>query len=391
MQNRATPPTADTEDEISLIDLIGVLWRRRWTISVFAGLGALLGLGGSLASLRYVSEGLFVTDIPIESYRRYENAVLSGPRLAQFVRRNGAESAEASAQLLELAEDASALGKALQLESSFTDRDARTYGGQTGKENKLFFRLKHESQEPAGSAPLVLLGEFVRDAIIRVDMEEVMPRQCNGERIREQTLQNAQIQNEFDIRQEEERAATLRTLAARHADAMGRDNRQIVAVEKDTERFLPLSAQLAAAEIRIADMRLADASREREREATALRRDYYCKAQAALQARPSGRAFLIELGNVQKTAFEGKDRRAGVVEQTWNELKLQRRNWTNTYLDLTRFAVPPDGAEVRERKLGMITGVGLGAMLGGGAGIFWALMLGWWRGNRNEVESKQGR
>ncbi len=386
MQNQATPPPTYVDDEISLIDLVRILWRRRWTIIGLAGFGAALGLGSSLASLRYVSEGLFVTDIPIESYRRYENAVLSGPRLAQFIRQNGAESAEASAQLLELAEDAGAFGKALQLESSFTDRDARTYGGQSGKENKLFFRLRHESLEPTGGAPLVLLGEFVRDAIIRVDMEEVMPRQCNGERIREQALRNAQIQNEFDIKQEEERVATLRTLTARHADAMGRDIRQIVTVEKDTERFLPLSAQLAAAEIRIADMRLADASREREREAAALRRDYYCKAQAALQARPSGRAFLIELGNVQKAVFGGKDMSAGVVEQTWNELKLQRRGWANAYLGLTRFAVPPDGSEVRERKLGMTTGVWLGAMLGGVLGVLWALVLGWWRGDRHETE-----
>lgn len=381
MQNPAPPPAAGDEEAISLIDLVRILWRRRWIIGGLAGFGALLGLGASLASLRYVSEGLFLTDIPIEAYKRYENAVLNGPRLAQFMRKNGTENAETSARLLKLAGDTAAFGKALQLESSFTDKDARALGGQTGKENRLFFRLRYESPEPAGSAPLVLLGEFVRDAIIRVDMEETTLRQCNGERVREQSLRNAQIQNAFDIRQEEARAATLRTLAARHTEASDRNARQIVAVDKGTERFLPLPAQLVAAEIRIADMRLADVGREREREAAVLRRDYYCKAQEALQARPSGRAFLAELGNIQQAVFEGKDRNADVVEQAWNELELQRRDWTSTYLDFMRFVVTPDGGEVRERKPGIALGMVLGGLLGGVLGSFWVLMQRWWRGD----------
>lgn len=383
MQNQATPPQppARTEDEISLIDLIHMLWRRRWLIFSLAGLGALLGLGASLASLRYVSETLFVTNIPIEAYRRYENAVLNGPQLAQFVRKNGAKNAAATARLLEVAEDASTLGEALRMESSFTDKDIRVFGGQAGKENTLLFRLRCESPEPAGNAQLALLGEFVRDAIIRVDMGETMPRQCNGERIREQALRNAQIQSGFDIQQEEQRVATLRTLMARHGDARGQDTRQVVTVEKDTERFLPLPAQLVAAEIRIADMRLADVGREREREAAVLRRDYYCKAQEALQARPSGRAFLAELGNIQQAVFEGKDRNADVVEQAWNELELQRRDWTSTYLDFMRFVVTPDGGEVRERKPGIALGMVLGGLLGGVLGSFWVLMQRWWRGD----------
>lgn len=390
MQNPALPPAVGDEEAISLIDLVRILWRRRWLIGGLTGLGALLGLGASLASLRYVSEGLFLTDIPIEAYKRYENAVLNGPRLVQFMRKNGLENAETSARLLKLAGDTAAFGKALQLESSFTDKDARALGGQTGQENRLFFRLRYESPEPAGSASLVLLGEFVRDAIIRVDMEETTLRQCNGERVREQSLRNAQIQNAFDIRQEEARAATLRTLAARHTEASDRNARQIVAVDKGTERFLPLTAQLAAAETLIEDMRLADTARERERQAAALRRDYYCKAQEALRSRPGGRAFLAELGKIQQAVFAGKDRRDSVVEQTWNELEGQRQDWVNTYLEFMRFAVPPDGAEMRERKPGIVTGVVLGVILGGAFGIFWALVLGWWRGDRHETEGEQG-
>ncbi|ATE62277.1 lipopolysaccharide biosynthesis protein [Thauera sinica] len=379
-------PVRDDAEEIHLSDLVPVLWQRRRMICCLAGLGALLGLGISLASTRYVSEGIFMAHVPIGAYKRYESVLLSGPRLAQFVQRNGTENDAASARILKLIDSDAALRKALRLEFGFTDRDAKTFGVQAGKvSDTVDVRLRYESPEPIGGAPLALLAEFVRDTVIRVDMEETILRQCNDYRIREQTLRNEQLQNGFDIGQQEERAATLRTLTTRNPDTQGQNARQIVAVDKGTERFLSPQAQLTAVEIQIADMRLDDARRERERVASALKRDYYCEAQQALQGNRDGRAFLAELGNIQKTVFEGKDRSANVVEQTWNELDLQRGSWANDYLVRMRFIASPDRTENRERKPGTTTGAVLGLIVGGMLGVFMALALGWWTAHRRAI------
>lgn len=376
MQSQAILPPPHNVDEISLAELARPLWRRRLMISGLVGFGALLGLAGSLASERYVSKGYLTTNISIATYKRYEAAVSSGAQLAQFLREGGAENAVASTQLLELADESATLGKVIRLEASFTEKDVKTFGRQDDQKSTLLFHLRHESRTPVGSAPLVLLGEFVRDVIIRIDMDEIIPRKCNDERSLEQTLRNSQIKNEFDIRQEEERAATLRKLAASHGNAQ---DHAIVMVDKDSKLFLSLPKQLAATEIQIANMRLADARREREHEASMLRRDYYCKAQQILQAHRRGRAFLAELDTIQQSIFEGKGR-SDIVEQTWNELELERRNWINTYLTIIRFIMPPDDAR-REYRIGIIIGVALGASLGGVFGVLWALGMGWRRGS----------
>lgn len=231
----------------------------------------------------------------------------------------------------------------------------------------------------------MLLAEYVRDTIIRVDMEGLTLDQCAKHRTREQELRNEQIANEFNIGQEEKRATTLRNIMARSPDAASIDTRQVVSLEKGTERFLSPAAQLVAAEIKIADMKLDEVRRERDRVASAFKRDYYCHAQQALQQPTTGRAFLEELKNIQAAVFQGQDKSIDIVEQTWNELDVERENWSNTYLQGMRFVASPEGSEVKERKPGLALGVVLGGMLGGMLGVMLAFIRAWWRSNRDEI------
>jgi LPS O-antigen subunit length determinant protein (WzzB/FepE family) len=216
-------------------------------------------------------------------------------------------------------------------------------------------------------------------------MEAITLDQCNAFRTREQELRNKQIQNDFDIRQEDSRAEKLREIIARNPDASAIDNRQIVSLEKGTERFLSPAAQLVASEIKIADMKLAEASRERERTASALTRDYYCQAQQALTQPTTGKAFLNELKNIQAAVFQGQDKSIDIIEQTWNELDVQRENWASSYLSSMRFVASPEGTEVKERKPGLALGLVLGGLLGGMLGVFGALVRAWWRGDQEKT------
>lgn len=194
------------------------------------------------------------------------------------------------------------------------------------------------------------------------------------------------MQSDFVIRQETQRIADLREIIARHPDAGAAESRQIVSLEKGTERFLSPAAQLVAAEIQIADLKLAKAQRERERVASELKRKYYCDAEAALKQAVSGRKLLAELQNLQSAAFQGRDRAADIVEQTWNELDLERERWKNTYITGMRFVTPPEGTEMRERKPEVAPGVALGGLLGVIAGMMFVLgRAPWSDGHRRQA------
>lgn len=382
-----SPPPVITEDEIDLRQLVTVLWRQKALIVVITLLGATIGLGASLLSTKHVTEGLFLTPgVSAANYKRYDNIFSSGARLQHFLQTSNQASTPEGELLLKLAANPDALRDALEPEFAFTDRDQKTFGVKLDDDNPgamigVRIRLAHEV--PTGGAPVALLAEYVRDSIIRVNMEATMLAQCTEFSTREQELRNAQIQNDFAIRQEERRLANLREIIARNPSASAIDSRQIVSLEKGTERFLSPAAQLVASEIHIADMKLAEARRKRERIGSALKRDYYCAAQQALQQGRAGRDFLGSLKDIQASAFQGHDRTVDIVEQTWNEIDVQRENWSSTYFSSMRFIASPEGAEVKVRKPGLALGVVLGGMLGGMLGVMLALIRAWWR---NEAE-----
>ncbi len=388
-----TPPSSAqgyAGGEIDLRQLVTVLWRQKALIAGIGIFGALLGGGASLYLTKYVTEEIFLTPgISAGNYKRYQTVFSSGPRLQQYLQSSGLVGTIDGDLLYKLAENQDALRETLKPEFAFTDKDQKTFGVKVAEKDDpgamIGMRIQFKHKKPTHGTPVTLLGEYVRDTIIRVDFEDTMPAQCAGFRTREQELRNAQIDNDFAITQEEKRVATLRDIIARNPAAAAVDNRQIVSLEKGGERFLSPVSQLVAAEIQIADMKLAEARRERERISVALKRDYYCQAQQALQQTAPGRAFLEELKNVQTAVFQGQDKAIDIVEQTWNELDVERQAWISTYLQAMRFVASPESAEVKVRKPGLALGIVLGGMLGGMLVVFGALVRAWWRREDEET------
>lgn len=383
-------PVQPYDDEIDLRQLVAVLWRQKLMIAAVGVIGSALGVGSSLASTKYVSDGLFLTPgVSAGNYKRFGNVFSSGPRLQQYLQSTNQASTAEGQLLYTLADDPNRLSDALKPEFAFTDKDQKTFGVKVTENDEpgamIGVRIEFKHKEPTNGAPVTLLAEYVRDTVIRVNFESTMLARCADFRTREQELRNAQLSNDFAITQEERRVATLRDIIARNPEAAVSDSRQIVSLERGSERFLSPSAQLVAAEIQIADMKLAEVRRERDRIASALKRDYYCQAQQALQQPTTGRAFLGALGNIQTTVFQGQDKSIDIIEQTWNELDVERTNWTNTYLQAMRFVASPEGTEVKERKPGLALGVALGGVLGGMLAVMVAFIRAWWRNNRDQI------
>ncbi|CAI06948.1 hypothetical protein ebA1500 [Aromatoleum aromaticum EbN1] len=395
MQSTPNNPPAHEDNEIDLRQLVSVLWKQKLLIVGAGVLCAGVGVGASLLSTKYVAEGLFLTPgVSATNYKRFVSVFSNGPRLQQYLQDTGALATRDGALLFGLAENQDRLVETLRPEFAFTDKDQKAFGVKVAEDDEpgamIGVRIQFSHKEPTGGTPVTLLAEYVRDTVIRVNFEKALLARCADFRTREQELRNAQLSNDFAITQEERRAATLREIIARNPGAAVSDNRQIVSLEKGSERFLSPAAQLVASEIQIADMKLAEVRRERERTASALKRDYYCQAQQALQQPTTGPTFLQGLPNIQAAAFQGQDKSVDIIEQTWNELDVERATWTNTYLQSMRFVASPEGTEVKERKPGLALGLVLGGLLGGMLGVFGALARAWWRGDGGEKGEKTG-
>lgn len=401
MQTSQQPSQPYTDDEIDLRQLVGILWRQKRLVMAASILGAAIGVGGALLSTRYVTEGLFLTpgisgaedkraqfNLSAADYKRYESIVYSGARLEDYLRSAAQIDTPDGQRLLKVGMLPNGLRESIKPEFALTDKDQKAFGikADGDEQNALIgLRLRYEDKNPTNGAPLNLLGEFARDSIIRVTAEARVLENCNTFRAKEQELRNAQIQTAFAIQQEDRRVANLREIIARNPNAGATEARQVVSLEKGTERFLSPAAQLVAAEVQIAELKLGDAQRERMRVSSELKRQYYCDAYSALKQPTSGRGFLERLKEIQVNTFAAQDKSRDIVEQTWNEIDLERTQWNDAFLSNMRFVAQPEGTEIKQRKPGLALGIVLGGVLGGMLGVMTALVRGWWRGGHEDV------
>lgn len=366
--------------------LARIFCQQRLVVAAFFVVGVLTGLSGSMLSTKYVSEQQIVfSGVSLNDYGRANANLQDEALFKQFLTKIPALGEPAASQLELLARDRTALSGAIRPTLNLTEKDSTT----PGTRNSLVgFRLRHVSDVPTGGATLAVIGEFVVHTRIKTELSSFLADQCAKNRAQGQKLRNEQLQNEFEIEKCEIRLRTIRGIQANRPRLASSETAQILAIEQGSERFLPLSSQIAALEVEIADLKLDDRDRANSRIASGLRRDYYCRGFEILREGVAGRAFLAGLKGFQEQVFDGEDKRLGIVEQVWNELDMEREAWLAKYL--------PDGevyrlgpiSENRERKPGILQGMALGGLLGGLLGLITALLLAWFR-EHDKVDAAQ--
>lgn len=399
------PSTNLDPDEIDLRKLAATLWRQRKTIVVIGVAGGALGLAVSLASTKHVSSGLFQTPrayektaepvdkdkvetISVANYKRYENTVLNPRNLQQFLEQRNQPDEPGAAEIGALARSTNQLRSAITPEFSLTEKEQRSFGIKLSSDDAnalLGFRVRHEAGAPTNGAVLALLGEYIRDSVMQLDLRDYMENQCKRHQSREVELRNEHLKAKFFIEQEEARMQSLQRLIAQNPNAAAVDSRQVISLEGNGARFLSPRAHLNASEIAVADARLEQNKRERDVVASAIKKAYYCEALKPLENLVPARQFLERLLPLQTAALANQDKTRDIVEQTANELTLELDNWRDSYLRVMRFVAAPETLEVKERKPSLFLGLLGGGMLGGFFGIAFALLLSWWRNNRDGI------
>jgi len=380
-----TPANAPEADEIDFRQLFQTLWLQRKVIFQFAIACALMGVLIAQLSTKYVSEGVLQTgQINASNYKRYESALLTGANLEKFLARNKQANKDTAELVDGLSLSAARLKDAIKPEFAFTDKDQKSLGVKSSASDggaMIGLRLSFEHSEPTLGAPVLLLGDYVRDTLLRVDIEGAVNDQCLSNQTIAQSLRIDQIKDEFKTKQEEARAQTLRGLNSKG----GGEARQVVSLDKGGERYLSPQAQLNAVEITISELQLAQINRERELKASALKQAYYCEAVKILQKPENTDGVLAEMKTLQEAVFKDQDKTIPIVDQTANEFELQRETWANNATRGMRFVSSPEGSEVKSRKPGRGTGLLLGALLGGFLGMVFVFIRQWWLANKAEI------
>ena len=321
--------------------------------------------------------------ISSSTYKLYEEFLHNGTNLREFLANKSKINEDAVRVLYDLSFSSAALKTSISPEFSFSDKDKKTYGVSgadvtTGSMNGL--KLKIETKEPTNGLPLALLGDYVKESLLHLELEKTVNTLCLANRSAERSLRIAQIKDEFQTKLELARAKTLRGLSGK-----GDEVRQLMSIEKGGERYLSPQAQLNAVEITLSELQLAQIRRERELKQSTLRKDYYCEAVNSLLKPLQASAQLEAFQQISDGIFKDQDNSSPAIEQTLAELYMQRISWGNDYLRSIRFVAAPKQSELKVRGLSYGTGGVLGALLGAMLAVLFVFMRNWWKSQQAEI------
>ena len=384
-----TIPKKLSDEEIDFASLIQTLWLDRKTILVIGIIGCVLGLLGSQFSTKYVSEGVLQTGslISASNYKISEDALSHGAYLSDFLKsfdsQNSQVKKDAVKVLSGLSLEPTSLKKSITPEFYQTEKDRKALGLATKVDDvgaMIGLKIKVETSEPSNGLPLLLLGDYVKESLLRLELEKSINTQCLSNRSAERSLRIAQIKDEFQTKIELARAKTLRGLGGK-----GNEVRQLMSIEKGGDRYLSPQSQLNAVEITLSELQLAQVKRKMELEQSALRKAYYCEAVNLLLKPIQPSAKLDALQQISDSVFKDQDNSNPAIEQTLLELNLQRISWNNDYLRNVRFIAAPELSESKVRGLSYGASGVLGALLGAMLAVLFVFMRNWWKSQQAEI------
>jgi Isy1-like splicing family len=127
------------------------------------------------------------------------------------------------------------------------------------KDDAVYFglRIANTAHEPVDAMDIAIwLGDYFKEVATREAVRELLSNwAADNQKFSNKALEQ-QFKYKFEIEQAELRANALKKLVASYPDATLRENRQVVDVRKDNEKFMSPMAQLVGAESQIIDIKV---------------------------------------------------------------------------------------------------------------------------------------
>lgn len=139
------------------------------------------------------------------------------------------------------------------------DKDKDKEDKYNRKDDAVYFglRIVNTAHEPVEAMDIAIwLGGYFKEVATREEVRELISNwTADNLKFSNKALEQ-QFKYKFEIEQAELRANALKKLVASYPDASLRENRQVVNVRKDNEKFMSPMAQLVGAESQIIDIKV---------------------------------------------------------------------------------------------------------------------------------------
>ncbi|MFM2399154.1 MAG: hypothetical protein RL341_1311 [Pseudomonadota bacterium] len=267
-------------------------------------LGAALGaVVYYTVALKYRSIGVLALESTLAEYKRFSDVLANKTSLAQFVSQSSAPDKVRDA-LNELNSQADPFRQAFTPIFRVSKADLKELG-ESPKESDfsskqiLGARLTMTHRDPAvARESVVLLANYTRQELLRYQLTENISQRLVKLREDVPRLENEVIAERFNIDQMQSKVTELRKIVDAYPKLPSFESRQVISIDRGTEKFLSPLAQQVAAESEAVQSRQNLNTKERELKMAALELQYLGEAQKLITAEAGGSVLAAKLSDL---------------------------------------------------------------------------------------------
>jgi hypothetical protein len=332
-------------------------------------------VGGILSSalyfgvgIQYRSIGVMALESALGEYKRFNDVLANKTAMATFIRQSNA-SEPAKQELLDLTLTADPLRTTLTPVFRFSKADVRELGEApretVGEKPVLGARISITNRNPKIAQESVsVLGAYVQQELLSYQLVENINQRVQlltGEVPRHE---NEVINERFAITQTVEKIQGLKRIAATYPQSGSADTRQVITVDRGSERFLSPITQLIAAEGEAMQSRQNLLRLERKLRQAALELDFLTKAQDVVRAGGTGSSLAAALTKLVNTTLKEAAAKEDYAREVFNTTMMAIDSAKERFERQTRFISAPS-LPVKPEPPGLVTYLLGGAIFAG--------------------------
>jgi len=293
------------DEEISLIELFEILWKRK--IFIISGVGVFFVITVMffiLYPLQYQSSGFL--SLSSNSYRMllpdYKKASLMffNKKLFELYSLNKMKNEEKWKSFL----NGLLLSKHVKPVYAYTEEDRKKMGGFKEIENYVVgvkITVKNKSETLAKTS-VSLMGEFIRDSIFYQKLREFIIAKFGSAKVYIENLNKRELSSLFTMRLLNEKRAMLNAILRKYKSSQKVYEKQIIPMDKGSYQYLSPVIQLIGVETQISELKVSLLRIEREKKKTELIIAFLEKIIPRMKEIKSG-SNLLELWNKKFETF----------------------------------------------------------------------------------------
>ena len=341
------------EDEIDLMEILKVLWKRKKIIICGTMIFTLISIIISfLIPKTYRSDGFYVLSstreldqqMSVPEYKKYSSIFANPDKFIKYVKQQKQLNSDDIENLEKSITKSKDLSEKINPVYAYSKADLKELA-QISKGIKNYvigIKLLYEASNPhKAKLYLEVVSNFIRDLFMYGRIFDYIAENYNISSNDLKNYENLIIETNFDIEKTLNKRNNIKQILKRYPQSRSIEQRQLVSTEKGGYRYLSPIAQLVGIESILADLKTSLEEYNRQKALSSLKYAFFKEAKKIIEVEETGTKLFEKTCQLKDSFFKNIDLKNSVNKEVYNKIIIDLDNYHHLFYEIIRFGSGP--------------------------------------------------